>query len=661
MKLCRKRSTNMIIMQLSNIYKLFGAETVLSHITLDIKSNDRIAIVGRNGTGKSTLLKIMAGVYDYDRGEIFKPKDVTVGYLPQHSSLESTQTIWEEMLDVFTHVLELKHKLRLLEQNMEQASSLSPDHYNQLLLEYDKLQQTFEENGGYHYETTIKTVLSGLDFPKSTYDTPINQLSGGQKTRLALGKLLLQSPDLLILDEPTNHLDIDTLSWLEDYLNNYAGAVVIVSHDRYFLDQTISIIYELSHQRIKKYYGTYSEFLQQKQKDYEKALKDYEHQQTEIKKMEEFIQKNLVRASTTKRAQSRRKQLEKMDILTRPEGDQSSATIFFDVHKQSGYDVLKINDLSFRYDDSTKDLFSNVNLHIRRGDRIALVGPNGVGKTTFLNVILGELTPHQGQINIGANVQMGYYDQEQAQLTSSKTVLNDIWDEFPHVNEQEVRRVLGNFLFTGDDVLFPVHSLSGGEKARLSLAKLMMKKANFLILDEPTNHLDIDSKEVLEAALKDFPGTIIFVSHDRYFINTIADHVVDMQHDGVTVYLGDYDYFVEKKQEEKERAKLRAQKEIVQLKKSRRERYEETKKIQSEKRRTKREIAKLEERITKLEEELTSFEESMTLPEVYEDHEKSLEYMEHTNKIKENIEQLMEQWTTLHEQLPHEKDTKSRG
>lgn len=641
----------MMIMQLSNINKSFGAETILSHIKLDIKNNDRIAIVGRNGSGKSTLLKIMAGVYDYDGGDIFKPKHITIGYLPQHSTLESTQTVWQEMVTVFSHILDLKEQLRTLEHDMEQAASLTEEHYAKLLRDYDQLQQTFEKSGGYEYETTIRSVLSGLDFPETVYDTPINHLSGGQKTRLALGKLLLQSPDLLILDEPTNHLDIATLSWLEGYLNNYSGAIVIVSHDRYFLDRTVSIIYELSHHQAKKYYGSYSDFLELKQKNYEKALNEYEQQQAEVKEMEDFIQRNIARASTSKRAQSRRKQLERMDIIEKPQGDEASATFSFTVHKKSGFDVLRVNDLSFRYDEDDDDLFSNINLHIKRGDRIALVGPNGVGKTTLLKIILGTLSPRQGHIERGTNVEIGYYDQEQATLTSSKTVLNELWDDFPHINEQDVRRVLGNFLFTGDDVLFPVHSLSGGEKARLALAKLMMQEANLLILDEPTNHLDIDSKEVLEAALNNFPGTIIFVSHDRYFINKIADHVIDMQPDGATIYLGDYDYFVTKKQEEQERAELRATKEVVQsTTTTRREQFEESKRIQREERRRKRKILELENQITQLEEELTSVEEEMTKPAVYEDHEKSLEYMEHTQTIKGQIEKLMEQWTTLHEE-----------
>ncbi|MEN2768053.1 ABC-F family ATP-binding cassette domain-containing protein [Ornithinibacillus xuwenensis] len=630
----------MIIMQLNDISKSFGAEEILANIKLEIKDKDRIAIVGRNGAGKSTLLKIMAEEMSYDTGEVIKPKDLTIGYLSQHTGLDSTKTIWNEMLDVFQELLEQEKKLRTLEEQM--ANQASP----KLLEEYDRLQQEFETNGGYSYESDIKAVLAGLSFLDFDDQTPINELSGGQKTRLALGKLLLKKPDLLILDEPTNHLDIETLSWLEKYLTNYPGAVVIVSHDRYFLDKTVTIVYEISRHRTKKYHGTYSEFLQQKALNFEQEMKEFEKQQTEIKKLEDFIQRNIVRASTTKRAQSRRKQLEKMDRVDRPLGDESSASITFETSKRSGNDVLKIHDLSFGYADDEKPLFRNLSLHVTRGESIALVGPNGVGKTTLLKNILGSLHPTEGNIQLGTNVQIGYYDQEQANLSSNKTVLNELWDEYPSVNEKDIRTILGNFLFTGDDVLKSVQSLSGGEKARLALAKLRMQKANLLILDEPTNHLDIDSKEVLEAALIDFPGTIIFVSHDRYFINKIADKVVEMQQGGTTIYLGDYDYYLDKKQEEAELERLQEQAQTTSISEKKLS-FKEEKKLQSEQRKRERQIAKLEETIEELEEELMVLEEDMTKPEVYEDHEKALEYTQKVNDIKQEVEKLMEEWTSL--------------
>ncbi|MGP4108036.1 ABC-F family ATP-binding cassette domain-containing protein [Virgibacillus sp. L01] len=638
----------MIIMQMNGLSKSFGADEILSNIKIEIKDKDRIAIVGRNGAGKSTLLKIMAGELSHDEGELFKPKDLTTGYLSQHTGLESDKTIWNEMVEVFEHLLVKEQELRGLEKEMERAATLSDANYEQLLLDYDKKQQAFDDEGGYRYEADIKAVLTGLNFHDFDYQTPINELSGGQKTRLALGKLLLKKPALLILDEPTNHLDIETLAWLENYLANYPGAVTIVSHDRYFLDKTVSIVYEVSRHKTKKYHGSYSKFLEQKALDYEQELKEFEKQQTEIKKTEEFIQKNIVRASTTKRAQSRRKQLAKIEKLDKPKGDESSASFSFQINRRSGNDVLKIDNLSFQYEENP--VFSNVKIHVNRGERIALVGPNGVGKTTLLKTILGNLQPASGSIHVGTNVQIGYYDQEQQTLSSSKTVLDELWDDYPAVDEKDIRTVLGNFLFSGDDVLQSVYSLSGGEKARLSLAKLMMQQANFLVLDEPTNHLDIDSKEVLEAALMEFPGTIIFVSHDRYFINKITDQVVEMQQDGATVYLGDYDYYIEKKQEEAEIEKLQQTTEVVHTQDQRKNKFKEEKMIRSEERKRQRRIDELESLIENLETELATIEQQMTEPEVFQDHEKSLELTKQTSKLKQEIEQFMEEWTALQEE-----------
>lgn len=640
----------MILMQLNGISKSFGAEEILSNIKIEIKDKDRIAIVGRNGAGKSTLLKIMAQELSYDEGEFFQPKDLTFGYLSQHMTLESGKTIWDEMLEVFSHLKSLEKQLRALEKEMEKASELSGEEYDKVLKEYDKLQLAYQTDGGYTYESDIRAVLSGLNFESFDYDTPVAELSGGQKTRLALGKLLLQKPQLLILDEPTNHLDIDTLSWLENYLVSYPGAIVIVSHDRYFLDKTVSIVYEISRHKTRKYHGSYSKYLEQKALNYEQELKEFEKQQTEIKKMEDFIQRNIVRASTTKRAQSRRKQLEKMERLDRPPGDESSASFSFQINRRSGNDVLKVEKLSLRYEKEVDPIFSNIRLDINRGDRIALVGPNGVGKTTLLKAILGRLQTEKGNIQLGTNVQIGYYDQEQADLNSTKTILQELWDDYPTINEKDIRTVLGNFLFSGDDVLKQVHTLSGGEKARLALAKLKMQQANFLIMDEPTNHLDIDSKEVLEAALIDFPGTILFVSHDRYFINKIADQVAEMERDGITIYLGDYDYYLEKKEEEAEIERLKQEKETTSTSETKKLSYKEGKQLQSEKRKVQRRISELEEMIEHQELDIAQIEEEMTKPEVYQDHEKSLELTETVNKLKYEIEQLIEEWTALQEE-----------
>lgn len=639
----------MILMQINGLSKSFGSESILSNVKLEVKDLDRIAIVGRNGAGKSTLLKIMAGELSYDDGELIKPKELKIGYLSQQMKLESGKTIWNELVSVFAHLRKQEEDLRTIEAKLQDAHKLTEEENQELLAEYDKLQHAFQSGGGYTYESDIKAVLNGLNFSNFDYDTEISELSGGQKTRLALGKLLLQKPQLLLLDEPTNHLDIETLGWLESYLNSYPGAVVVVSHDRYFLDKTATIVYEVSRQRTKKYHGSYSKYLQQKALDYERELKEFEKQQTEIKRMEDFIQRNIARASTTKRAQSRRKQLEKMERMNRPLGDESSASFSFDIDRRSGNDVLTIENLALRYPNENDYTFENTNLKLTRGERMVLIGPNGIGKSSLLKVITGRLQAAKGSFELGTNVTIGYYDQEQADLSSNKTVLQELWDEYPLVMEKDIRTILGNFLFSGDDVLKPVNQLSGGEKARLALAKLMMQKANLLILDEPTNHLDIDSKEVLEAALMDYPGTILFVSHDRYFINRITDQVAEMSQDGIKVYLGDYDYYLEKLEEEAELARLSEVKEQKPQTDEKRLSYKEEKQLQSEKRKKERRIAELETLIEEKELEIAALEEEMTKPEVFQNHEKALELTKQVEELQQQVNIHMEEWTNLQE------------
>lgn len=637
----------MIVMQMSQLTKSYGANTILKDITLDIQQNERIAIVGRNGCGKSTLLKIMAGELSYDGGKIFKRKNLSIGYLAQHTNLHSNETIWNEMKNVFHSLLEQESKLREIEEQMKHFKDVSHQKYKHLLTTYDELQQSFERSGGYEYETHIKTVLSGLDFHEQDYNVKVSTLSGGEKTRLALGKLLLQQPDLLILDEPTNHLDVQSMTWLESYLNNYSGAIVIVSHDRYFLEQTVTTIYELANTEIKKYVGNYANYLQKRKNDYEKQLRAYEQQQKEIKRAEEFIARNIANAATSGRAQSRRKQLERMEKIAKPLLDSASTSFSFSIQQQTGNDVLKVRDVSYGYNDI--NLFTNIQLYVRRKDRIAIIGPNGIGKTTFLKLITKDLTPKSGQIEYGANVQIGYYSQEQEQLNPKKDVLHELWDQYPQVKERDIRTVLGNFLFTGDDVFKQVHSLSGGEKARLALAKLMMQQANVLVLDEPTNHLDIDSKEVLEAALNDYPGTIIFVSHDRYFINKLANRVVELTKHGSKTYLGNYDYYLEKKQEEQERKHIRQEKKEKTDTKGRKA-FENMKKRERKERRRKRKIANIEQMIEKYENDLTQLEHEMTKPYNYLDHEKSFTLAKDAEQLREKIDHLMDEWMNLSEQ-----------
>ncbi|SDY07600.1 ABC-F family ATP-binding cassette domain-containing protein [Salimicrobium album] len=640
----------MILMQLNQLTKRFGAELILSDIDLEVQTNDRIAIVGRNGAGKSTLLKVMAGEMGYEEGNIFQSKETSVGYLEQHSGLESNGTIWEEFSRVFDHLKNMEDKLRKMESEMADPDHFaSPEEYQDFLEEYDRRQNEFQMAGGYRYEADMKAVLQGLSFPESMWDQSITTLSGGQKTRLALGKHLLTKPDVLILDEPTNHLDIDTLTWLENYLSSYPGAVVIVSHDRYFLDKIVNTVYEVALQRVKKYTGNYSDYLKQKEADFEQEMKQYEKQQGEIKKMEDFIQKNIVRATTSKRAQSRRKQLEKMEKVEKPKDDAKSAKFTFQIDRRSGNDVLKTDNLGFGYPDSDY-LFRDVSLDVSRGDSIALIGPNGVGKSTLLKLLTEKLGPSHGDIMLGANVQIGYYDQEQSELNRKKMVLHELWDDYPMEDEKDIRTILGNFLFTGEDVLKPVTALSGGEKARLSLAKLMMQKANLLILDEPTNHLDLDSKEVLEAALVDYPGTLIFVSHDRYFINKIATQIVEMQPEETRTFLGDYDYYQEKKREE---AELKA---IEEREKGKPEAaaptegkrsFQEDKAAKREERKRLRRIEEIETEIESWEQKISDNDDELCKPEVYQDSEKSGELTEENRQAEQKIEALMEEWEEL--------------
>ncbi|MGE0912175.1 ribosomal protection-like ABC-F family protein [Bacillus atrophaeus] len=638
----------MMILQVNQLSKSFGADTILTNIKLEVRSRDRIAIVGRNGAGKSTLLKIIAGQLSYEKGEIVKPKDLSMGYLAQHTSLDSQLTIKEELLTVFDFLKEMETEMRLIEEKMATAEG---NDLEALMKTYDRLQQDFKDKGGYQYEADVRSVLHGLGFSHFDDTAQVQSLSGGQKTRLALGKLLLTQPDLLILDEPTNHLDIDTLTWLEHYLQGYKGAILIVSHDRYFLDKVVNQVYEVSRSESKKYHGNYSAYLEQKAEQYEKDLKMFEKQQGEIAKLQDFVDRNLARASTTKRAQSRRKQLERMDVMSRPLGDEKTAAFRFEITKQSGNDVLRAQDLTISYKDQPA-LLTGLTFSITRGESAALVGPNGIGKSTLLKTLIKTLEPDKGTISYGSNVSIGYYDQEQAKLTSSKRVLDELWDEYPELAEKEIRTCLGNFLFSGDDVLKPVHSLSGGEKARVALAKLMLQKANFLILDEPTNHLDLDSKEVLENALIDYPGTLLFVSHDRYFINRIATRVFELSRNNVEEFLGDYDYYTEKKTQQRELEELEQQTaEQVQSsaagKSESKRSYEEEKEWKKKERQRIRRIEEIESNVSEIEEKISHNEEMLCDPEVYQNHEKVQAIHADNENLNHNLENLLAEWEEL--------------
>ncbi|KGR77172.1 ABC-F family ATP-binding cassette domain-containing protein [Ureibacillus sinduriensis] len=646
----------MIVLQVNQLYKSFVTDEILSGVKLEVQHRDRVALVGRNGAGKSTLLKIIAGQMSYDSGEIIIPKDVKIGYLEQHAGLESNLSIWDEMMTIFDSLKSQEKKLRSLEQRMaDPAVYENAENYARVMAEYDQLQHDFKDAGGYQYEADTRSVLHGMQFFPEDYEKPILSLSGGQRTRLALAKLLLSKPDLLILDEPTNHLDIETLSWLESYLKGYEGAILIVSHDRYFLDQVVSIVYEVSRTHVTKYVGNYSAYLDGKAKNYERDLKMFERQQDEKAKLEAFIQKNIARASTTKMAQSRRKVLERTEWMDSPDGDERSANFGFTIERQSGNDVLSVDDLMIGYEE--KSVSKNINLRIFREDRIALVGPNGVGKSTLLKTIVKDLPIQSGDIRYGASVQIGYYDQEQAKLTGNKSVLQELWDEWPLLNEKDIRTILGRFLFSGDDVTKPVSSLSGGEKARVALAKLMMQKANLLVLDEPTNHLDLDSKEVLENALIDYPGTLLFVSHDRYFINRIATKVVELSGTGSFEYLGDYDYYLEKKQELAELAEMKAAAQRTSLKTtdatmaSKASTSQIDKDAKKRERQIRRTVEELEAKMMEYSEQISSIEAKLCEPDIFKDHEQVMKYQTELDSIKTKHDELELQWLELNDEL----------
>jgi len=641
----------MLLLQANRLSKSYDTDLILSNINIEVQSHERIALVGRNGSGKSTLLKIIAGKTTYDSGTLTRSKEVSLGYLEQNSQLHSEARLYNELLKVFQPLINMEKELRRMEIQMANPNHFpSQKDYEKFLHQYDQLQITFTDRGGYTYEADIKSILNGLGFGHFPDDMSVNMLSGGQKTRLLLGKLLLIKPDLLILDEPTNHLDIETLTWLEDYLQHYPGALLIVSHDRYFLDRIVEKVYEISRGESKVFHNNYSKYLDQKAADYERDKKHYEKQQKEITDLKDFIQKNIVRASTTKRAQSRRKKLDKMVLLDQPIGNDPAARFSFDIRNQSGNDVLSVDALAIGYDQE-HSINKGLSFAMRRGESVALVGKNGVGKTTLIKTIAHHLPKLAGTLSLGSKVTIGYYDQEQSTLSNNKTVLNELWDDFPQTLEKDIRTVLGNFLFTGDDVLKPVSALSGGEKARLTLAKLMMQKDNFLILDEPTNHLDIDSKEILEAALIDFPGTVLFVSHDRYFINRIATRVLELNPNGIQDYLGDYDYYINKKVEQEERLKVEQEKTIAPIIKQPitdgKLAFEEEKKAKREERRKQRLIKEIEKHIEALEEQIEKNEDRLLDPEIYNDLDKAREINEIIITSRQEVEQLMEEWTAL--------------
>ncbi|MGX7090691.1 ABC-F family ATP-binding cassette domain-containing protein [Gemella morbillorum] len=633
-----------MLIQLNNVTKNFVVNEVFSNVKMEINDKDRIAIVGRNGAGKSTLLKIISGEIDFDNGERTVSKDTTIGYLSQEFIVREDLSIYEEMITCFNEIIELEKELEKISYEL---TSENIESNPGLLDKYDRLQNQVLTHKDYHYKSKIDSVLYGLDFDKEVFDKKISTFSGGEKTRLSMAKLLLSEPDLLILDEPTNHLDMENVAWLENYLSSYNGAIVIVSHDRYFIDKVVNVVYNLEFGKLKKYVGNYSNFLRQYEEDYEKNLKEYISQQKDIKRLEEFVQKNIARASTSKMAKSRQKVLDRMEIIDNPRKDDKAANIEFRIKEQSGRDVLIINDLQVGYEEQVGQKY---NFSVYKGDRLAIVGKNGIGKSTLIKTIAKKQKKLGGNIQYGSKVSLGYYDQKQAEFESSKTILNELWDEYPLMKEAEVRTVLGRFLFRGDDVLKIVRDLSGGEKARLQLAKLMLEKNNLLILDEPTNHLDITSKQVLEEALENYEGTILFVSHDRYFINKIANKVFDITEEGYNIYLGNYDYYLEKREQEKIAKRLKEEKIAEAVVKEVND-YVLSKEEKRRIRKLERTRDELIVQIDELESKIKIVNEELMKEEVYTDAVKTQEWNGKLKKLTSELEEKNNSWLELEEEL----------
>ena len=633
-----------MLIQLNNVTKNFVVNEVFSNVKMEINNKDRVAIVGRNGAGKSTLLKIISGEIDFDNGERTVSKDKTIGYLSQEFIVREDLSIYEEMITCFNEIIELEKELEKISYEL---TSENIESNPGLLDKYDRLQNQVLTHKDYHYKSKIDSVLYGLDFDKEVFDKKISTFSGGEKTRLSMAKLLLSEPDLLILDEPTNHLDMENVAWLENYLSSYNGAIVIVSHDRYFIDKVVNVVYNLEFGKLKKYVGNYSNFLRQYEEDYEKNLKEYVSQQKDIKRLEEFVQKNIARSSTSKMAKSRQKVLDKMEIIDNPRKDDKAANIEFRIKEQSGRDVLIVNDLQVGYEEQVGQKY---NFSVYKGDRIAVVGKNGIGKSTLIKTIAKKQKELGGNIQYGSKVSLGYYDQKQAEFESSKTILNELWDEYPLMKEAEVRTVLGRFLFRGDDVLKIVRDLSGGEKARLQLAKLMLEKNNLLILDEPTNHLDITSKQVLEEALENYEGTILFVSHDRYFINKIANKVFDITEEGYNIYLGNYDYYLEKREQEKIAKRLKEEKISEAVVKEVND-YVLSKEEKRRIRKLERTRDELIVQIDELESKIKIVNEELMKEEVYTDAVKTQEWNGKLKKLTSELEEKNNSWLEIEEEL----------
>ena len=635
----------MIILSLSNVSKYYGANEILKDISFSVEDKEKIGLIGLNGSGKTTLFNILANELSRDSGDIYIRKGLKIGYLKQHTSISSQETIYEECLKVFKPLIQMEKVLRELENKIsEESENGQTDKLDSLMKEYAHMLEKFNELNGYGYKSEIKGVLKGLGFSEEDMDKKIDILSGGQKARVSLAKLLLTKPDLILLDEPTNHLDIEATEWLESYIRDYDGAVIIISHDRYFLDKVVSKIFHLENKRLKVYNTNYSGFMKQRKKELEVLKRQYENQQKEIKRQEEIIRRfsNYGDRRYIRQAQSRQKLLDKMKLVKEASIDSKKVKITFEPKTISGKQVLTVENIGKSFDDNK--LLKDINFNVYRGEKVGLIGPNGIGKTTLFKIILKELTPDEGHVILGHGVNVAYFDQEQANLNLDNTVIDEIWDEYPKLDHYTLRTLLSRFLFIGDDIFKEISQLSGGERARLSLLKLMLSKANFLLMDEPTNHLDIDSKEVLEDALIDYTGTLLVISHDRYFLNKVCDKILELSKEGIKEYLGNYDYYIEKKNEtrveEEEEYKTKTQ--IT------KERKKEKERLLLEKKK-KKEIKDLEKAIEKKEMEIANLDQKLCEPNLYEEPEKIVQLTKERESLQKELDLLYEKWLQLTE------------